>query len=135
EYALDKLDHESRSNLESFSLHRDRLTSTIRQYNAYQELDGLKDTLDPLTASLSAYKEQQRRLASLFGAARHKVRSLKHEISETEAELDQLEQKGRVEEELHQRTLDELDHRKDQKERERGPLVRARNDIERDGQG
>jgi len=39
EYAMDKLDDESRKILRNFSPHRDHLTTTLTQHDAYQALE------------------------------------------------------------------------------------------------
>lgn len=131
EYALNDLDTESRNNLENFVLHRERLTNTIQEYNAYHDLDNLKTSLNPLSEALGAHRENERKITSLLSAARSRAKQLQIEIDSTSDELKELDRIEIEEKNAHEQALSALSKTKEDNEKQRGPLVTERNDIKR----
>jgi hypothetical protein len=70
EYAMDKLDDESRKILRNFSPHRDHLTTTLTQYDAYQALDKVKSRSDILQATHEDHRAAKRQLSASIVAAK-----------------------------------------------------------------
>jgi hypothetical protein len=70
EYAMDKLDDESRKILRNFSPHRDHLNTTLTQYDAYQALDKVKSRSDLLQATHEDHRAAKRQLSASIVAAK-----------------------------------------------------------------
>jgi hypothetical protein len=70
EYAMDKLDDDSRKILRGFSPHRDHLTATLTQYDAYQALEAIKPKCDTLQSQLEDHQVAKRKLSASVVAAK-----------------------------------------------------------------
>lgn len=132
EYAMDKLDDDSRKILRGFSPHRDHLTATLKQYDAYQALERIKPDCDALQSLVEEYQMVKKQLSASVLAAKSihsetgiTIRGFEQEIQATENAHDD---QGTEYQNEHSRLGGLIDGIDDQL----GPKVTERNRIERE---
>lgn len=130
EYALASLDVESREHLESFSLHRDRLNSAIREYNAYQGLERLSHYLPALFGHLENYHEAETKRTSLLSVIRARKGQLEARIDADGQAIRELDERIADQRQDYETRAESLNSETDRLLTSRRPLVAERNEIE-----
>lgn len=131
EYAMDKLDDDARQILENFSVHRDHLTTTLTQYDAYQALEKARPESEDLSRLLDEYTLTNRKLSSLVVAAKSKVTDLDIEVRACDEAIGEINTTIAREGTDHETALSKLDEDKRAVEQKRGPVATAIDDLKR----
>ena len=134
EYAMEKLDEDSRKILKNFSPHRDHLTTTLVQYDAYQALDKLKPKADILQSQLDEHRVARKKLSASVVAARDKYTDLEIRIRNHDRDIETA--KGQIEEKetAYRNEHADLGQLIGNIDDELGPKSSEKNRIERDYQ-
>jgi len=132
EYAMDKLDDDSRKILRGFSPHRDHLTTTLNQYDAYQALEKVKPQCETLKSLLDEHRAARKGLSASVVAAGtlHSnlglcLRGYDEEIAQTERLRSEEQTSYQIEATRLSGLIDELDGTL-------GPKTVEKNRIERE---
>tara|TARA_R110001592_G_scaffold138218_3_gene356866 strand:- start:1427 stop:5116 length:3690 start_codon:yes stop_codon:yes gene_type:complete len=131
EYAMDKLDDDARQILENFSVHRDHLTATLTQYDAYQALEKARPESDQLSILLDDYTLTNTKLSAVVVASRDRQTALELQVRAYDEENQEIGQKISDEDKAHSKALEELDKQKKAHEEQRGPIATRIDNIQR----
>lgn len=123
EYAMDKLDDDARQILENFSVHRDHLTATLTQYDAYHALEAARPESDQLATLLDEYTLTTNKLSAVVVAAKARETDLGIEIRAHDEAIGELERTLDSDGTAHAETLARMDDQKHAIERDRGPVA------------
>jgi len=88
EYAMDKLDDESRKILRNFSPHRDHLTTTLTQHDAYQALEKARPRSGILQSTREDHRVAKRQLSASVVAARSLSTAMDIKLREHERDIE-----------------------------------------------
>lgn len=131
EYAMDKLDDDARQILENFSVHRDHLTATLTQYDAYQALEKARPESDQLSTLLDDYTLTNTKLSAVVVASRDRHTALELQVRAYDGENEEIGETISEEEKAHLKTLEEIDEQKKSLEEKRGPIATRIDNIQR----
>jgi len=131
EYAMDKLDEDARQILENFSVHRDHLTTTLKQYDAYKALEKVRPEAEDLSRLLDEYGLANRKLSSLVVAAKSKVTDLDIEYRACDEAIGKINITIASEGTEHEAALGKLDEDIKSIKEKRGPVATAIEDLKR----
>lgn len=134
EYAMEKLDEDSRKILKNFSPHRDHLTTTLVQYDAYQALDKIKPKAEILQAHLDEYRVARKKLSASVVAAKGKYTDLEIGIRNHDRDIETLNGQIGAKETTYRNKHADLGQLIRNIDDELGPKRATKNRIERDYQ-
>lgn len=132
EYAMDKLDDDSRKILRNFSPHRDHLTTTLIQYDAYQALDKVKPKSETLQAQHEEHRVAKKKLSASVVAARSLSTDLDIKLREHDRNIETAGTLARDEETTYRNERTRLKNLVSSIDEEMGPKESEKNRIERD---
>lgn len=131
EYAMDKLDDDSRQILENFSVHRDHLTATLTQYDAYRALEKARPESDQLSTLLYDYTLTNTKLSTVVVASRDRLTALELQVRAYDEANEEIGGTISDDEKRHLKTLEEIDKQRKSLEDERGPIATRIDNIQR----
>lgn len=132
EYAMEKLDEESRKILKNFSPHRDHLTTTLIQYDAYQALQKIKPKAGALANTLEEQQVARRKLSASVVAAKGLYSDLQIQIHHHDRNITSSNELIEEKETAYQNEQTELKRLIQNIDDKRGPKNAEVNRIERE---
>jgi len=131
EYAMDKLDEESREKLQNFSIHRDHLTDTLSHYDAHQALEKVREDSDELLTMLDEHGAVRTKLSAVVVAAKSLCATLEIRARGFRSKAHELEQSIETEGFDYERESQNLREQHARLADKRGPILGEIDDIER----
>lgn len=132
EYAMDKLDDDARQILENFSIHRDHLTTSLTQYDAYKALEQARPECGEMSDLLDDYTLTNHKLSAVVLAAKGMATDLEIDARSCSEKIEDLIRSRDAEKSDHLDTLSNLDNQKGEVERQRGPVATDIDTLVRD---
>lgn len=134
EYAMEKLDEDSRKILKNFSPHRDHLTTTLVQYDAYQALEKMRAKAELLQSQLDEHRVARKKLSASVVAAKAKYTDLEIQIRNHDRDIETVNGQIEAKETTYRNEHADLGQLIRNIDDELGPKIAAKSRIERDYQ-
>ncbi len=131
DYAMDKLDDDSRNILQNFSVHRGHLTSTLTQYDAYQALEKARPDSEVLNQYLDEHKVESESLSAIVLAAKDRKTSLEIALRGYDAQVRETEETLTSEEHAIGQEIHNLHQAMDAVKGHLGPVLTSMENLKR----